>query len=354
MKQGRTLKELAQEIERQSEVKRDFISPSSSLEMNRKMHTPGKPSPAFSFEVRGKGNFEVNDLFHEQLGSRLSIPKPYYEKMACEAPDLLVDNVNHWLKSTDDQRMVRTLDNRARAFLSSRYRPLDNYDLMSTVLPVLFDHKCNIESCEVTERRLYLKVTIPGMEAEVKVGDVVKSGLVISNSEVGSGSVKVEPMIYRLICLNGMIGDTALRKYHLGRKGTSEENIYEILQDDTKTQNDKAFWMQVRDVVKSAFNEAVFNSYVDKLKEATGKVLEKKPDEIAEVVYKRFGLNDEQKSSIMTYLIKGGDMTQWGLINAVTSTANDQDSYEEATRLERLGGDILELPKSDWKSIAAN
>ncbi|MBL0089244.1 MAG: hypothetical protein IPP44_22195 [Ideonella sp.] len=33
--------------------------------------------------------------------------------------------------------MVRTLDGQARAFLSDRYRRLDNYDLCEHVLPML-------------------------------------------------------------------------------------------------------------------------------------------------------------------------------------------------------------------------
>ena len=33
--------------------------------------------------------------------------------------------------------MVRTLDGNARAFLSDRYRRLDNYDLLAHVLPML-------------------------------------------------------------------------------------------------------------------------------------------------------------------------------------------------------------------------
>ena len=54
-----------------------------------------------------------------------------------------------------------------------------------------------IESCEVTEAHLYLKVVNKKMKTEVTVGDVVQAGFVIINSEVGLGHLTVEPMIFR-------------------------------------------------------------------------------------------------------------------------------------------------------------
>jgi hypothetical protein len=101
--------------------------------------------------------------------------------------------------------MLRTLDGSMRAFLSDRYRRLDNYDLASAVLPVLKEmgEGLKIVSTELTESKMYIKVINERLELEVKQGDVVQAGMVISNSEVGMGSLKVEPLIYRLICTNG-------------------------------------------------------------------------------------------------------------------------------------------------------
>ena len=40
---------------------------------------------------------------------------------------------------------------------------------------------------------------------EVKQGDTVQAGIIISNSEVGLGSLSLRTFLYRLVCLNGMI-----------------------------------------------------------------------------------------------------------------------------------------------------
>lgn len=43
-----------------------------------------------------------------------------------EAPELLAQNLNCWFTKEPAQRMLRTLDGTARAYLSNRYRRIDN------------------------------------------------------------------------------------------------------------------------------------------------------------------------------------------------------------------------------------
>jgi len=50
-----------------------------------------------------------------------------------------------------------------------------------------------IESCELTDTRMYIKVVNERIQTEVVPGDIVQAGILISNSEVGMGSVSVKP-----------------------------------------------------------------------------------------------------------------------------------------------------------------
>jgi len=62
-----------------------------------------------------------------------------------------------------------------------------------------------------------LKVINRKLKEEVTVGDVVQAGLVISNSEIGLGSLRVEPLVFQLVCKNGLISkDYTQKKYHIG------------------------------------------------------------------------------------------------------------------------------------------
>lgn len=355
MKAGRTLQELAAEVQRQAESKRDYIAPASKLSMALSEHDR---TPYLAMANGDRRGFGITETAHEQVAGRLDIPRAYYQRMRTEAPALLRDNVNTWLgKAAEEGKkfMVRTLDGDARALLSDRYRPLDNLDLAEAVLPKLIEVGAGVESCELTEKRLYLKAVTPRITAEVKVGDVVQAGLCISNSELGLGAIKVEPMIFRLVCLNGaIVNDMAMRRQHVGRRNAFLEfaDAEQYYRDETRLADDRAFWLKVQDVVAAMLDATVFNRIVDRWREATTQPITVDAVEVVERTAKRFGLADTERSHVLTHLIQGGDLSAYGLMNAVTRAAQDVESYDRSTELERVGPSILELPRQAWRELA--
>lgn len=350
MKEGKTLVQLAEELQRQRATKKDFIAPSKNIKLTV------SPLDGVQLNLGGRGNsYPTNDLAEEQIAGRLQIPKKYFDRMKAEAPELLAKNVNHWFGASDEKYMVRTLDDKVRGVLSSRFRPLDNYDLSEAVLPEMSKMQLNIMSCEITEKRMYIKAVTEKITAEITKGDVVQAGIVISNSEVGCGSVRVEPMIYRLVCLNGLISDdNSLRKYHVGRGNNDEDGLREYFKDETRQADDKAFWMKVRDIVNSALGNEIFIKGVEKMRRATKTIIDVTPAEtikVIENVQAHYALSEGEGQGILAHLLKGGDFTQYGLVNAVTRASADVQDYDRATDLERLGGEILELHGKPWENL---
>ncbi|OGR97801.1 MAG: hypothetical protein A2V88_09325 [Elusimicrobia bacterium RBG_16_66_12] len=345
MKTGQTLQEVAAEIERQRGAKKDYLAPTSQLELQ---------SNGELLRVNGKGNFELTGTAHGQIAQHIGIPQKYYDKMKAEAPGLLASNVNHWLHSSSEARMVRTLDGKARAVLSRRYRPLDYSDLAEAVLPEIIKAGCRVESVALTDSRLYIKAVTERLSFEVKKGDVVQAGIVVLNSEVGMGSVKVEPMIFRLVCTNGMIvPESGINKYHVGRAGELGSFVEDFLRDETREADDRALWMKVQDVVRGAFRRDIFEGTVKRLQEAGEKTIEAPVEEVVERAQKRFLLSEVERSGVLQHLILGQDLSQFGLVQAITRTAQDAQDYDRATDLERLGGQVLELGAADWKALSA-
>ena len=351
MKAGSSLQELARQLEEEQKTKRDFISPTTELEMEP--HVKGEDKAlSLSLRVNGYGRFDVNDIAHEQVAARVGIPAKYYDRMRKEAPELLTKNVNHWFQNDRENRMVRTIGGTARAFLSDKYRPLDNLDMAQTVLPILSRMGVRVESSALTEQRLYIKAVTPKVTGEIRRGDVVQAGIVVSNSEVGLGSVKVEPMVFRLVCSNGLIAnDYSMKKYHVGRSGADGDLASEFFRDETRKADDRAFWMKIRDVVEGSFDRDVFTRIVDSMKESTGRIIDVDPIKVVEVVRKDHALTETEGSSILQHLIRGGDLTQYGLVNAVTRYSQDVPSYDHATEMERAGGDILGMGDGEWKRL---
>ncbi len=346
MKTGKSIVELAIELERQSKAKADYIADTRVLAM----------TDAAELAINNDSHEEltITDHAHTQIAARLDIPAKYYNRMRIEAPHLLAANVNEWFQSKPERRMVRTLDGLVRAFLSDRYRRLDNFDLAEAALPILSEMGQSIEivSSELTGSRMYIKAINRRLKMEVKKGDVVQAGVCITNSEVGLGSLKVEPLIYRLICLNGVIAqDFATKKYHVGRVA-DEGEAYELYSDETLKADDKAFYLKVQDTVRAAVDVAKFGQIVNRMQAATEQKIEGNPVAAVSVLSEKFGYSSEENSSILTHLIQGGDLTAYGLMNAVTRTSQDLNNYDRATDFERDGSKILSLPAATWKAIA--
>ena len=342
MKQGRTLEELGLELQRQRNARQDFVADSRSLSF-----ATDDGGSRLSVVMGGKMlDFGVNPLAHQQISTRLGIPLKYYQRMQRESPALLDANVNNWLQQTRDRRMLRVMDGNVRAFLSDRYRRLDNLELCAAVLPIIKEMKgAVIESCEITDAHLYLKVINRRMKAEVAVGDAVQAGFVISNSEVGLGHLTIEPMIYRLVCKNGMIvKDFSQKKRHVGRQVENYDTAYELYSDETLAQDDKAFFMKVADTVRCAVDESRFMLTVGKMQEAMNIPLEHQPMQEVELLADRFSLTENEQGDIFRQLFLSGDNTRYGLLNAVTAASQNLADYERATELERIGGEILALP----------
>ncbi len=302
----------------------------------------------------GNNIYHINPHAHGQIAGKLSIPKKYYDRILSAYPGLLAENINTFFQSEHERRMIRTLDGTARAYLSDKFRTdMDNYDVANAALPILQEvPDLKLQSLGVTDTRMYIKATFPRLRADVKLNDPVCAGIVISNSEVGAGSLRVEPLIYRLVCLNGMISGTVLKKFHVGvRQGLSDE-AYNVLTQETREKSAEAMRSIVRDVVRAATNELDFHTRVKALTDATDQRIEGDVPKAIEVLGNTLNLTQGEQGGILRHLIEGGDLTQYGLANAVTRLSQDVEDYDRATDLERAGGNVITLPKTQWQEVA--
>ena len=371
MKQGKSINDLVREVKRQSDSKIDYKANSRALDADA--------NGGVCLTLKGPDGhtdrYPVSKIALRQIGQRNGIPAKYVDRMVKDAPDLFATNVNHWFKNEPQGQMVRTIEDNngqryVRAFLSNRYRPLDNFDMLDAVLPHINKPNITIESCDVTESKMYIKAVDNNVAFELprdpklkdyKWGqghhaiDVVKPAITLGNSEVGLSSLFCIPGIWTQECTNlATFKSNAMRKYHVGGN-TNDDNDYDhygIYSDKSNRLSDAAIWSKTADLVDHSLGGKVFNKIVEKLKasrerEITGSV-EKAMDCFAE----KFKVNVEERSGILTHLIKGGDLSAYGLHSAVTRFSQDVADYDRASELEQTGADVIELPKHDWQAIA--
>lgn len=351
MKQGRTLISLATELERQLTTKRDLIVPTQLMH-----HETVEGVPTVVVETpEGIHRYPVDESCRHQLAERLGVPYKYFQRMHADQPQLLDVNVNTWLHQEPEVRMLRTLDGRARAFLSNKYQRRDNYDLLTRILPVLKSiPDVQFPAMELTSTKMYIKALSPRVRYEVAPGDIVEAGVVISNSETGHGMTAVYPLVHRLRCKNGMISaDTAYRKAHVGRGIETSDTEVTIYQEDTLKADDEAFFLKIRDQVISAVSETTFALIAQKFAKTKGIKLVGDPVAAVDKLATQFLLTETERSGVLMELVKEGDLTGYGLINAVTHYAHDDAvEFARGVELEMVGGKMLAQSQKDWSALA--
>jgi hypothetical protein len=350
-----TLAELAEELLRQQETKRDYVVDTRRMTFSSYPQPGERGGSYLSWDTADEieGGF-VKERAHRQIGERVGIPRRYYTRMQQEAPGLLDANVGHWLREKPERRMVRMLGGDVRAFLSDRYRRLDNIDLLEQAIVPVFSGYPDLEFqvSALTDDRMYVRALLPSVQRDIRPGDTLQAGVEIRNSEVGESALAVQPFAWRLVCANGMIVPMrALTRYHVGR--AQEEEAYAIYRDDTLAADDAAFFLKVRDAVGAALSETFFSELVEELQAATTGPRVQNPVAATERLAQRFDLNEQEQMSVLRHLALGGDLNQWGLANAVTAAAKEADMFERQRDMEVAGGLLVSLPAQEWAGIAS-
>jgi Domain of unknown function (DUF932) len=370
MYQGLSLEEMARKVQTQAERKDDLVVDTRSLTLlnGSELHI----ADGQGLIGQSLGDFDVTKTAHRQIGERLGIPAKFADRLRDDENEqvkrLLDTNVNTLFREKPERRMVRTFrphttehpDGQvqdhpgiARAFLSDSYRRRDNDELLTAILPILGAiPDVQFASTGLTESHFYLKAVAPRVQGEVKAGDVVQAGVTIRNSEVGLGSLSIEPFFYRLWCANGCGTAEVTRHYHVGKHVEVDEDS-RVFADATLKLEDEAFFAKVGDTVAAAVDETRFNALLVTLREAAEGARMAKPQEAVERLSKRFTLTDDEGESVLRHLIEGGDLSQYGALNAVTRASHDALNYDRASELEQIGGKVLALVPAEWEAIAA-
>jgi len=321
------LQDLIDELERQKPLKWDQKIESSNLGMV----LDGSPK----FQLNGRENlFTITRPCHNQIAERLEIPVRYYSKMDSEAPELLIENVNTWLKKNSKEVFVRGLGNSVRAFLSDRYRVIDHPDVLYCSLNELQAYETEVEDCYLSETEMNVKVKSNQLKDFVRHReDLIIGGLLLVNSETGHRALRVEPRMFRVKCTNGMVIEEFLtRQIHLG-------NGNEVL--------DEMVYLSIRRSIKELFGR--FGEIVQILRETT-EIKIKSPQRVINNVVEHYRLSEEQKENILIAFGMEPEYDKYGIANAVTRAAKNEENWEKSLDLERIGGRLITLSREEFKN----
>ena len=336
MKKGNKIKEVLNQLKADTQMKDDFIVPLKSFDV---LSTKEQyPNLLISKRIDSQSGIELKMTDHSigQLCHKLEIGTSYIRK-CLPFQELVTTNLNHWIEHTKNRNlMVRSKDDTARAILSDRYKRIDNELVANKTLSMLIDMKAELKYCSYNGDQLNLTATLPKLKGEVKEGDLVTGGVTITNCEVGTSSLKVQPFVYRLVCTNGMVVPEYLGTFlakHVGKKlETPEEDdqgiiVVEKMLDKLKALSDPKVFQDILGDMRYAQSQHVQSTEIVKLAKTNG-------------------LSDWERAEIFTRLDKVyGDVfttDRYELGNAITNLANSDDVTDDRARfLQELGGTVM-------------
>lgn len=366
MHNGMKLEEMLAEVVRHSRVKRDFVA-------DTKEHIAMVPMPDFPDRValvlsREESNvlerFQITENCHQQIASRLKIPMKYYERLLKDYPDLVMRNVNTLFQREPALRMVRTLDGKARAFLSNSFRRVDNEQILEQTLPVIRnEYDTVLLNTFVDEDNMRMKCLFTGDEHKVDVGpragdggpDFVHAGFEMGNSEVGKGSFYIRGFLYRSFCKNGCVWNSeetaSFKQIHVGSRLGVTENM--LLSNETMRKEDDLIISAARDVLANLSSPEFTQKVGARLRALRNTKAVASPIEAVAAVCEELRMTEKESATVLESFIADRDYTQWGMVNAVTAAANVVEDYNRASRIEELGASLLNMDLKRWNKIAA-
>jgi len=311
----------------------------------------------------------------------------------CVDHDHQADDRNHML------RLLRGDPGEAgvlRAFLSPSYKIMDSLDVLVAVLRGVQASGRDVKPtvCDLSDRRFYMTLECPSIAtrapkllegyrspfegtgareraghenaarlraargdwaasaqvaaaavgADVRdgvpeVGDIVWSGLVVSNSDTGGGARTISRQIRVLACKNGQtITKESDRKVHLGAvqgEGVVDWSV------ETLERELQLITSQVSDAVTAWLTPEALAAEVNKI-EALAGVPILAPEGTLRNVTKANGITKAETDDILGFFVKGGQMTAGGVMNAVTAYAQTVSSADRAFELEAKAIPVLE------------
>jgi len=369
-----TLYALMQTVKDQAARVRDFTVPTDQMVMITSDESSNdSQSNVTQIVLEKQGgeptrHFAVNDVALDQIAQKANLDVRTARRVQQNYPRQFDSLVNAIWQKEPSVRMLRTFDSPTtpnhgivRAVVSDKFKTFDNSDLLESALPQLIDSPAQwqVVTGSVTDRRLYLRLKSNAITGQAAVGDVMANGIMLSNSEVGMGSVSVAQLVWTLACLNGMQSEKRSRHSHV-TSSRADGDTWGVLSDEAKAADNLALSLKVRDLVTDYADRDNFDKTLERMREAHNDTIEGGPSAAVEALGKVLQIPKKQNDNLLDGLMatigqsgyeNGKAISRATLVNAVTRVANNV-ADDDVDDWQKLGGRVLDLPKSEWQRVA--
>lgn len=269
--------------------------------------------------------------------------------------DIQVDVLNHFLKKEVERKSDKQLkipiwnpDSKlpvAKAFLSKEYKHISTYKLVATILDALEKEEMAHEpvSCYHSWTNTYIRFINPESAHPVTVGDEVRVGFQLKNSETGHSAIGLQALTERITCENmavfkGFGEDLTenIRHIWINPKRVQEDIVDAVLNID------KQF-----DAIKPLMDKAasIEIPVIYKLPSGRIRMFSGKPHDDFERLFENTDISRTAiDAAIKAFQLERG-RTLWHVLNAInyTKTLGDVNKRDEIKLQEMFGELLMEL-----------
>ena len=312
--------------------------------------------------------FDVNEHCNGQIASSTGFDSRTFARLRYQYPEELSNLVNKIFMTEKKKHTLRAFaqDNglnrhMARALVSNKFKLFDNHHLLQAVLEPLMESIANwtIVHGDITDKRMYIQFRSRDIEGSgATVNDIMASGIGLSNSEVGAGSVQCYQIVWTLACLNGQQTTNKTRKAHI-TSAREDSGTWELLTEEAKDADNTALILQLRDLTKAYASREMFDEVIEKMRLAHENKINGTAQEAVENLGKVINLTKKETSNVLDGLMAtigqagyaGEKVSQATMVNAVTAVSHMAD-IDNRSDWQRRGSQVLDLSPSDWQRVA--
>lgn len=233
--------------------------------------------------------------------------------------------VDAWFASRDQVRLIIE-DRQVIGILPEAGPPIDGADVLETAISQMqaTGHQLLVDRVNIRHGSWMVSLVARDVVDEAVEDDLLYAGVHLSYSPIGD--TEACSRVFRLICRNGALTDTAD-----GRRVVFNRHLPSDWQS------------QLERVIKTGFSGPSLSEDTARLRRYVQETLSSPYEHLCHLVAQGLITADEQVA-IQRAFTKSGDQSMYGLINAITSIAHlhrDDDDWRRALAMERLGGEII-------------
>jgi hypothetical protein len=329
----------------QEEIPTDSIARAKVLEFE------SKDDDTFVMGVKttdGKAlDFALHPWALGQVAEYARIPKNYLASLqGLRAGDdrwgsrLAAHNLNEIFRNlpAEERRLVRSVDDEARGFLSTKYKRRHPGQMLDGFLHACKKNSLLPHSVTVTDTKHMVRAVLDGIVEPVP-NECLGVGVVYAESPYGNGATSVSIFVQRMWCTNLAVMSTDLRSAHVGGRLSDDFEWSE----ETYLADTRATTLQIQDMLESYVSPKAINRLSQTVRLAHETKIE--PKQFEAFIKKNLSKDDAEA---VADAYRGADVEMlpagnsvWRASNALSFFAHSVKDEEKKYDLQKLAGQLL-------------